>query len=613
MGLVSELRRRNVFRVAIAYVVIAWLIMQVGDTLAPALHLAEWVNSVLVFFLILGFPLAVFFAWAYELTPEGIKLEKDVDRNQSITDVTRRKLNYFIIAALAVALVFFAFDKWVLDPVRDAELVQATTEAVSEDAEETVDRSVAVLPFANMSPDPDNEYFSDGISEEIRNLLARTPNLRVSSRSSAFSFKGQNVDVPTMAAKLNVAHVLEGSVRKAGDQLRITAQLIEVATDTQLWSGTYERELDSIFEIQNEIATEVVAGLKVTLFGETAEKLTAGQTDSVEAFQLYLQGRHFWRRRNADDLLRAQQLLEQAVAMDPGYANAMTALAATYVVLPSYADVDATTYYQKASEAAQRALELDPTQAEAYAVLSNVANNDGRWAKSFQFLEEAIKLDPKNATAHHWAYISYISAGRLREAHREITEAYRLDPLNAAIAGSLAWSSSVQGNFEFAVTMLETAEELGWGDFASPYIALNHALKGDMETAAELYAGFGSTRDFANFDWAPSFLEALTNPGKADEFAEMMVAAVVAGEADPVSAYPMLALVGSERFKDVIEIGRRDKSYIWALWYQDASAVRKTPAFRELVSDLRLPDYWLESGQWPDLCRPLDANDFVCD
>jgi TolB-like protein len=613
MGLVSELRRRNVFRVAIAYVVIAWLIMQVGDTLAPALHLAEWVNSVLVFFLILGFPLAVFFAWAYELTPEGIKLEKDVDRGQSITHVTGRKLNYFIIAALAVALVFFAFDKWVLDPVRDAELVQATAEAVSEGEDETVDRSIAVLPFVNMSADPDNEYFSDGISEEIRNLLVKTPDLRVSSRSSAFSFKGQNVDVPTMAAKLNVAHVLEGSVRKAGDQLRITAQLIEVATDTQLWSGTFERELDSIFEIQNEIATEVVAGLKVTLLGETAEQLAIGQTDNVDAFQLYLQGRYFWRRRNAEDLLRARQLLEQAVAMDPGYANAMTALAATYVVIPSYSNVSSADYYAMASEMAQRALEIDPTQAEAYAVLSSVGFGEGRWADAFERIQKSIELDPQNATAHHWAYIGYISAGRLRDAHQQITEAYRLDPLNAAIAGSVAWSFSVQGDYESAISMLETAEELGWGDFAKPYIALNYALLGDTQTAAELYAGYGSTRHFSDFDWAPSFLDALTNPEHVEEFTETMLAAVIEGRAAPVPTYPMLALVGSEKFKDVFDMDLRDDTYIWSLWYQKASAARRTPAFRDLVSEIGLLPFWQESDQWPDLCRPAETEAFECD
>ena len=185
----GELKRRNVVRVAIAYVIIAWLILQVGDTLASALRLTDWVNTVLAFFLILGFPLAMFFAWAFEITPEGLKKEKDIDRSESITHIARRKLDFMIIGMLVVALGYFAFDKFVLDPSRDAELVKATTKAVTEQAAETADKSIAVLAFVNMSEDPDNEYFSDGISEEILNLLAKIPELRVTSRTSAFSFK----------------------------------------------------------------------------------------------------------------------------------------------------------------------------------------------------------------------------------------------------------------------------------------------------------------------------------------------------------------------------------------------------------------------------------------
>ena len=270
MGLVLELRRRNVFRVAIAYIIVAWLILQVGDTLAPALHLDEWINTALAFFLILGFPLAVFFAWAYELTPEGIKLEKHVDRSHSVTHVTGRKLDFLIIAGLLLALIFFAYDKFVLDPSRDAELVQTTTEAVTEQAAEsgnaeTADKSIAVLAFADLSPEGDQEYFSDGISEEILNVLAQVPDLHVTSRSSAFSFKGKRVDIPTVARQLGVAYILEGSVRRSGKSIRITAQLIDARTDKHLWSETYDRELDDIFAVQDEIAGAITEALKLKL------------------------------------------------------------------------------------------------------------------------------------------------------------------------------------------------------------------------------------------------------------------------------------------------------------------------------------------------------------
>ena len=213
MSLYHELKRRNVFRVTIAYVIIAWLILQVGDTLAPALHLPESINTVLAFFLILGFPLAIFLAWAYELTPEGLKKEKDVDRTKSIRHVTGRKLDYVIITVLILALSYFAFDKFVLDPSRDAELVQATTEAVSERAaesgqEETADKSIAVLPFVNMSDDAANEYFSDGISEELLNLLAQIPELRVIARTSSFAYRMAR-DPPTGVLGTDIALLSE--------------------------------------------------------------------------------------------------------------------------------------------------------------------------------------------------------------------------------------------------------------------------------------------------------------------------------------------------------------------------------------------------------------------
>ena len=259
MSLFNELKRRNVFRVGFAYIVMAWLVLQVADVILNNIIAPGWVFHVLLLFLAIGFPFAVFFAWAFELTPEGLKKEKDVDRSKSITRVTGRKLDYGVIAVLVLALAYFTFDKFVLDPSRDAELVQATTEAVAEQATESgkaeiTDKSIAVLPFVNMSNDPDQEYFSDGISEELLNVLAQFPGLKVAARTSAFQFKGQNRDIVGIAKQLHVNHVLEGSVRKSGNRLRITAQLIDAESGFHLWSETYDRELDDIFAIQDEIS-----------------------------------------------------------------------------------------------------------------------------------------------------------------------------------------------------------------------------------------------------------------------------------------------------------------------------------------------------------------------
>ncbi len=225
MSFFAELKRRNVFRVAIAYIIVAWLLLQISDTLVPALHLPEWFNSGIALLLILGFPIAIIFAWAFEMTPDGVKREREVDRSNSITSKTGQKLNLAIILSLAIAVVYFATDKFALrdDP--------ATTEEV---VATSVHPSIAVLPFVNMSDDASNEFFADGITEELLNLLAKIPQLDVTSRSSAFAFKGKDIDIPDVAEKLNVNHVLEGSVRKSGIKVRITAQLIDAETDKHM-------------------------------------------------------------------------------------------------------------------------------------------------------------------------------------------------------------------------------------------------------------------------------------------------------------------------------------------------------------------------------------------
>ena len=617
MALYHELKRRNVFRVAIAYLALAWLLTEVAGTLFPAFGIPDWGVRFVVIVFALGFVPAMIISWAYELTPEGLKREKDVVRDASITHLTAKRLDGITIGLIVAALAFILADRLWLSP-RLAEQLAAPATVVTDKVRisepepiepQNPPNSIAVLPFTNMSDDAANEYFSDGISEEILNLLAKLPGLHVTSRSSAFQFKGDGIDIPTVAAQLGVAHILEGSVRKAGNRVRITAQLIDAATDRHMWSETYDRELDDIFAIQDEIAQSVVAELKSTLLGEEALARSGGTRD-LQAYEHFLQGRHFWRRRNADDLLHAAQLLERAVEIDPDYADAWTALGATYAVIPGYVGIESEPYNDKAVTAARRALELDPMQAEAYAVLANYNYGaQNLWPEAVRNIEKAIELDPQNATAHHWAYIIHLSAGRVGDAHREIEEAYRLDPLNAAIAGSLGWSHSVAGNYGKAITMLETAEELGWGDFALLYIALNHALKGDTKGAGELYASIGTVRFFAHFDWAPLFLKALQDPRHVNEFAQRMVKMVDEGEADGGITFPMLALVGSEMFRTVLA----DDNYIWALWYRDASAIRQTPAFRELVTELKLVEYWRETNHWPDLCRPVGDNDFECD
>ncbi|MDX1555418.1 MAG: hypothetical protein R3212_05275, partial [Xanthomonadales bacterium] len=285
LSLFSELKRRNVFKVAAAYVIVGWLIMQVGDVMAPAMHLPGWINSALAFFLILGFPIAVILSWAFELTPEGIKLEKDTDEPGSSGLLSGQRLNYWIIALLFIAVGFFAFDKYVLDPNRDAERVETGVDEAQNDLVSNprapADASIAVLAFEDMSPEQDQQYLSDGIAEELLNALAQIPELRVISRSSAFSYKGKDVRLDQIAAELDVAHVLEGSVRKAGDRVRITAQLIDARNDIHVWSETYDRTLDDIFAVQEDVARRVVASLRTTLSPRADERISTQPTENL--------------------------------------------------------------------------------------------------------------------------------------------------------------------------------------------------------------------------------------------------------------------------------------------------------------------------------------------
>lgn len=303
------------------------------------------------------------------------------------------------------------------------------------------ERAIAVLPFVNMSDDPDNEYFSDGISDELLNVLVKVEGLRVVSRTSSFAFKGKDISIPSIAKELNVEHVLEGSVRKAGNTVRVTAQLIDVRTDSHLWSGTYDRELEDIFAIQDEIAGQIVQALKVALgAGEQKEPLrTQKPTENLQAYERYLRGRYLWQRRGEDNIRHAIDLFEQAIKLDPQFARAWSSLAAAHITLPSYSAAPVEEHYSQAASVAQKALALDDTLAEAYAVLGDVARSGERWAEAKVHYLRATASEPKNATAHLWYAEHLAVVGRKSDALEEILIAYRLDPLHPGTNVNLAW------------------------------------------------------------------------------------------------------------------------------------------------------------------------------
>ena len=570
MSIFKELKRRNVFKVAAAYIIVGWLIMQAGDTLGPALHLPEWVNSLLAFFLILGFPLAMFFAWAYEMTPDGIKKETEVEHSQSITRQTGRKLDFAIIAILVVALGYFTYDKFILN---SGPVVAAVNETQTAAVMTTDNRSIAVLPFVNMSDDSANEYFSDGLSEELLNLLAKIPELRVAARTSSFSFRDQSVEIPEIAKRLHVDHVLEGSVRKSGNQVRITAQLIKADDGFHLWSETYDRQLDNIFQMQDEIAAEVVNALKVTLLGAAPK---TRETDP-KTYQLYLEGRYFTRQGSADAIGQSIELFKQALAIDPGYVPALAALANSYMWYAGLGAMPIQEGNALADEAIATALAIDPTYAPTYGVrgMSRVFNKFD-FAGGMDDWQHALQLDPSNADAVYMAGNGSQTVGRFRQAIDYYMQAIEMDPVQPAIYESLAGAYYFTGEQDKAETTFRKLLSLS-PEYTSAHYRLGRVLlkKGDTDAALQemqqesqnVYSGTGLAMAYY----------ALGNIEAADK----ALASLIADAADH-AAFQIAEVYGFR--------GEVDKALQWlnrAYEIHDGGlpTTLGNPAFESLISD----------------------------
>jgi TolB-like protein/Flp pilus assembly protein TadD len=329
--------------------------------------------------------------------------------------------------------------------------VDSEPDTIAEESKQGTEKSIAILPFTDMSAEGDQEYFGDGIAEELLNVLAKVDGLSVSSRTSAFGFKGKDASIPEIAAQLKVDHILEGSVRKAGNTIRVTAQLIDVASDRHLWSETYDRQLDDIFKIQDEIASAIAAELKVALGTDISATSHKG-IESIEAYDLYLSGIYHWNKRSPEGLYRAVEIFEQVTAMAPAYARGYAGLAAALDVLPDYTSADYKHSHDKAREAVARALELDPNLVEAVTSMASLLTDfRERRGEAEDWYLRAIELDPKYPTVHHWYGLSLAAFGRNEEGIEELKIANRLDPASIPIESSLAGLYIVQKDFASAL------------------------------------------------------------------------------------------------------------------------------------------------------------------
>jgi TolB-like protein len=462
MSFLAELKRRNVFRVGIVYVVASWLLIQVADVVFPRIGLSDSAVTLVIALLGIGFIPALIFAWAFELTPEGIKKEKEVDRSQSIAHVTGRKLDFSIIGILVIALAYFAWDKFMPTPAQHTQTTAKTesTEPVSRE------KSIAVLPFVNMSEDAGNEYFSDGIAEEILNALAKVKELKVAGRTSSFSFKGQNQDLRTIGETLGVEHILEGSVRKFGNQVRITAQLIQVDDGFHLWSESYDRELDNVFAIQDEIARAILKELKTTLLAGEAEVVTATRTDS-KAYEFYLLAKQRMYERTRLTLESAAELLDQAIAIDPEYAPAYAqrGIAALLLSVTSYGTIPQDQARAQAKLYLDKALALDENLAEAWAGLGlYYTGPPPEPAKGIPVLEKALAFNPNLNDAGNWLTLSYWGVNRITESMALLDGIAERDPLYKPAMGNRVFQLALMGKGDEAWAYLDQMEPFLPGD-----------------------------------------------------------------------------------------------------------------------------------------------------
>lgn len=431
MGLISELKRRNVHRVAAAYTVLAWLVIQVADTVAPAMSLPDWTLKVVIWVGIIGFPLTLVFSWLFELTPQGLMRDEGGDSEKPHT-YSVHKINAAITVLLIIALLFVIFDSYVIKPEDDESALAA--EAASEQPGAKRYDSIAVLPFINMSEDPGQTYLSDGLSEELLNLLAKLDKLKVAARTSSFAFRETDRDIREIGEALNVSTVLEGSIRKAGNRIRITAQLIDAADGYHLWSDSFDRELEDIFAIQDEISAAIVAALKVHLSGEETGTGNAGGSSVPAAYDAYLRGRHLMRTRG--DAREALELFREATELDPAFAEAWSSRAEVVIWLLEtefWGEIPRAEAYLLAETNIERALQLDPTQARAYAARGMMLFEQWQLEKSLESLDRAIAINPNLADAYHTRATVLSRMGRIREARETLDQALALDPMHRGL------------------------------------------------------------------------------------------------------------------------------------------------------------------------------------
>jgi len=590
------------------YAVAGWVLAQIGTTLEETMGLPDWFDGLIVALLLIGFPIALILAWAFELTPEGVVKTETVPEGESITAQTGRRLDYAIVFGLVLLVSTAIWQNSGTDVIVIDDEVDATSELATGSAAE--DTSIAVLPFADLSPAGDQEYFSDGIAEEILNVLVGVDGLEVTSRTSSFQFKGGDLGIPAIAKSLNVRHVVEGSVRKSGETIRVTAQLIDAGNDKHLWSDTFDRPLttENIFAIQDEIATSIVMALSDTLgIGRLEPVEVVPITENLTAYELFLQARPLFLARL--DLEVADELLTRALGQDPEFAKAweMRAALQTLKFEYGYSGLSIDEADQLGNEFAERALALEPRSATALAVIAKVDGNaadslrrKANLASVFAQFDQALEIEPRNASALLWRGLRYLLVGDLDASLNDFTKCLEYEVYYTPCVENYYTVLAAMGRDEEAITAY--LEGLNTSTVKVAYAHLPLLARLDEEIAFKSATNVGNLLQ----GWRRHGELWLAYQNPEQDHAELIES--VRGYLDnKKGAYENIA----EYIVQPLGTGWRIPDRL-LLWDASMKHYRQTSEFKSYIRESGVYEYWQVAG-FPPQCRPVDKNDFECD
>jgi len=541
----SELKRRNVYKVAVAYAVVGWLIAQVATQIFPFLEIPNWIVRLVIVLIAIGFPIALVIAWAFEATPEGIKRTEVADTMPAATRQKKHAWIYVVIIGAAISVALFFLGRYTAG--------NKTTAAAPN---ELTAKSIAVLPFDNLSRDPDNAFFAEGVQDEILTRLAKVADLKVIARTSTAKFKSAPENLTDIAKQLGALNILEGSVQKANDQVRVNVQLINALTNAHLWAEIYDRKLTDIFAVESDIAKTIADTLQVKLTGSEKQLIASQATNDTTAYELYHKGRSLWGKRTGDNIPRAIAFFEQAIARDPNYALAYAGLASAYILSPFYTGADRREAGSKAKEAALKALRLDPNLAEAHAALGKVLFfSEIDLAGATREYKRAIELKPNDADAHHWFSNDSLAAlGQFDEAIAEGKRSVELDPLSIVINADLGETFFYARRFDESVAQLRKTLEIDPTSFYAHYnLGIALQAKGDLSGAITEYEKAKQLSD--NPAVATFWAQAKAHAGDKDAARRML------SELDDISKHR--EVVGYLRALLYLSLNNKDEALRW--------------------------------------------------